>query len=174
MIINQRIIKVSFYIIIIIIITTIITTQIHPTYIILILITFRLLVCLRITWSIINPVLSIILFIIIIRGVLIIFLYFSRLISNEQTKYKLNLPIYIFIILIINLTTYYNNINITNNEERQTIISINENTLSNIKIIYEHPYVNISIKCIAYLIISIFAIIKVCSFKNSSLRKINN
>lgn len=172
--INQRIAKILLYIIILIIITTMVTTQIHPTYIILILITFRLLVCLRIVWSIANPVLSIILFIIIIRGVLIIFLYFSRLISNEQTKYKLNLPIYIFIILMTTLIAYHNKINITNNEEIQTIILINEHALSNIKMIYEHPYVNISIKCIAYLIISIFSIIKICSFKNSALRKINN
>lgn len=171
---NQRIIKIILYTIIIIIISIIITTEIHPTYLILILIIFRILVCLRITWSIINPILSIILFIIIISGVLIIFLYFSRLISNEQTKFKINLPINIFIIIIITLIINYNKTNIINNEEEQTILSINEYILSNIKIIYEHPYVNMSIKCIIYLILSIFSIIKVCSFKNSSLRKINN
>lgn len=152
----------------------IITTEIHPTYMILILIMFSLLVCLSITWSIINPILSLILFIIIIRGVLIIFLYFTSLISNEQTKIKLNLPIIIFTILATSLTLSYRKINIINNEENQSILSINEYSLANIKIIYEYPYVNISIKCIIYLIIAIFAIIKVCSFKNAALRKINN
>lgn len=172
--INHRIIKVYIYTIIITIISIIIIIEIHPTYIILLLIIFRLLVCLRISWSIINPILSMILFIIIVRGVLIIFLYFTSLISNEQTKIKLNLSNFIYIIIIVTLTIYFNKINIINNEERQNILSINEYALSNIKIIYEHPYVNISIKCIVYLIISIFAIIKVCSFKNSALRKISN
>lgn len=174
MINNQRIIKIYLYTIITIIISIIITTEIHPTYLILLLIVFRVLVCLRITWSIINPILSIILFIIIIRGVLIIFLYFSSLISNEQNKNKFKFPIIIFVIVIILTTIHYNKINIINNEEILTILSINEHNLSNIKIIYEHPYVNISIKCIIYLIISIFTIIKICSFKNSALRKINN
>lgn len=171
---NQILIKIYIYILIIIIVAIILTTKIHPTYIILILIVFRILVCLTITWSIINPILSIILFIIIIRGVLIIFLYFSSLVSNEQTKNKLNLTTLTFIIIIILITINYNKIDIINNEEKQTFLSTNEYTLSNIKIIYEHPYVFISIKCIIYLIISMFAIIKVCSSKNSTLRKINN
>lgn len=173
---RQRIIIVILYTIILIIISTILTTEIHPTYMILLLIILRLSVCLGIGWSIINPMFSIILFIIIISGVLIIFLYFSRLISNEQTKVKFNWTLLTFIIIVIIILINNNNSiqQITLNEEGQSINLINEHPLSNIKIIYEYPYVNLSIKCIIYLLISIFAIIKVCSFKNSTLRKINN
>lgn len=171
---RQRIIIIIFYTTIIIIISTIITIEIHPTYIILLLITFRLTVCLGISWSIIRPILSIILFIIIIRGVLIIFLYFSRLISNEQTKLKVKWTLLIFILVMIIITINNNDLHITNNQEIQRINLINEYPLSNIKIIYEYSYANLSIKCMIYLIISIFAIIKVCSSKNSSLRKVTN
>lgn len=176
MIKRQRIIITILYIIILIIMATIINIKIHPTYIIFILIIFRLSVCLRISWSIINPILSIILFIIIIRGVLILFLYFSRLISNEQTKIKFNWLLLIFIsrVIIIVTTIINNDPRIIHNEEKQSINLINEYPLSNIKIIYEYPYANLSIKCIVYLLISIFTIIKICSFKNSALRKINN
>lgn len=124
-------------IIIFIILYILITNYIHPIYLLILLIIYRGIICFIISaWSY-NFIYSIILFLIIISGILIIFLYFSRLISNDQTKFSLNIPlifrfllniiIFIYIIKDLNLHTIYN--------FNEILISpqINNNTFNNSK-----------------------------------------
>lgn len=156
----------------------------HPIYIIIILLIYSTLICINISIWKINFILSIFLFLIIIRGLLIIFLYFSRLISNEQFKIRPKLILFILIIYLINIIflLYYKNSyhTLLNNlfiykykfQERSSIYQSNKFNFNNILNLYEYPINNITILSIFYLLFSLFIIIKICSSKFSSLRKI--
>jgi len=149
----------------------------HPIFILIILILYRIITCLIISkWSQ-NFIYSIILFLIIIRGLLIIFLYFSSLISNEQNN--LNFKPLIIVNFIINLifliffyTTKLNTYPIYTSIENIKITYLNINLFQNIIYIYSYPFNNLTLICIFYLLITLLIIIKICSIKNSSLRKL--
>lgn len=166
-----------FLIIIIFIILYIITTNfIHPIYLLILIIIYRRIVCLTISaWSY-NFIYSIILFLIIISGILILFLYFSRLISNDQTKFIINKPLIlrlsINIIIFLYINKYFN-YHIYNYYETFFLTQINNNIFNNIIHIFSYPYRNITIICILYLLLTLFTIIKICATKTSTLRKLN-
>lgn len=164
-------------ILILLIIYNFITNHIHPTLIIIIILIYRISISLLISLWRYTFIYSIILFLIIVRGLLIIFLYFSRLISNEKNNLSpkiLSNSIFIILLttsIIIPLNTHFKfilNINIENN----SLININYPIFHNILKIYIYPYNNFTFLSIIYLLISLFSIIKICSIKYSSLRKI--
>lgn len=163
-------------IIIFLILYTLIINYIHPIYILILIIIYGRIICFIIsTWSY-NFIYSIILFLIIIRGILIIFLYFSSLISNNQTKFTIN-PTLIFrltlnIIIFIFIIKYFN-YSIYKFNEILIIFQINYNIFNNIVYIFSYPFRNITIICIIYLLLTLFIIIKICSIKSSALRKLN-
>lgn len=163
----------------------------HPISIIIILLFYRSLICINISLWKTNYILSIFLFLIIIRGLLIIFLYFSRLISNEQSKIKPKLILFIFIIYIANsiyltllLNNYFSSFSnfIPSNllifsykykfHERFSLYQLNKFSFNNILNLYEYPINNLTILSIFYLLFSLFIIIKICSSKSLSIRKI--
>lgn len=163
-------------IIILIILYILIINYIHPIYLLILIIIYRRIICLIISaWSY-NFIYSIILFLIIIRGILIIFLYFSSLISNDQTKFSINIPLIIrffFNIFILFFIIKYFNYPVSNFNEILISFQLNNNIFNNIKHIFSYPYRNITIICILYLLITLFTIIKICSIKTSTLRKLN-
>lgn len=164
-------------IIILLIIYNFITINLHPTLIIILILIYRISIRLLMSMWRYTFIYSIILFLIIVRGLLIIFLYFSSLISNEKRilthKLLLNsLFLIIIIILIIPpLITHFKFIHIPN-LENSPLININHPIFHNILKIYFYPFNNFTFLCIIYLLISLFSIIKICSIKFSSLRKI--
>jgi len=172
----------TYFIIIILILIIIILISfihLHPVLLILMILLFRILTCLILSIWKINYIFSIITFLIIIRGLLVIFLYFSRLISNEKTILKLNkYKIFIFIIYLLwilylfyNRSFYeYNYISVT--KENTTIINLNESSSSNLIYLYSHPYSNYLILSIFFLLFCIFIIIKISSINIKPLRKI--
>lgn len=152
----------------------------HPIVIIIILLIYRSIICLNISIWKSNYILSIFLFLMIIRGLLIIFLYFSSLISNEQFNFKINFLLLILfsintIILhfLIKLTPLNLFIYKYKFHETLTLLSINKTNFNNILNLYEYPLNNLTILSIFYLLMSLFCIIKICSLKSNSLRKIN-
>lgn len=174
-----KFIYLKFFIIIIIfiILYILMTNYIHPIYLLILIIIYRGTICFSISsWSY-NFIYSIILFLIIIRGILIIFLYFSSLISNDQTKFStnislilrftLNIIILCYILKFFNYSIYYNFNKIFSS------IQLNNFIFNNILHIFSHPYSNITIICILYLLITLFTIIKICTIKTSTLRKLN-
>lgn len=153
-----------------------ITNYIHPIYILILIIVYRGIICFIISaWSY-NFIYSIILFLIMIRGILIIFLYFSSLISNDQTKFIINTPLiirfFLNIIIFIFIIKYFNH-PIYNFNDILLIFQINNNNFNNIIHIFSYPFRNITIICILYLLLTLFTIIKICSIKTSTLRKLN-
>lgn len=163
-------------IIIFIILYILVINYIHPIYLLILIIIYRGIICFTISsWSY-NFIYSIILFLIIIRGILIIFLYFSRLISNDQTKFTINIPLilrFFFNIIIFSLIIKYFNYPIYNFNEIFILFQINNQIFNNISHIFSFPYRNITIICILYLLLTLFTIIKICSIKTATLRKLN-
>lgn len=156
------------------------TNSLHPIYFIIILLFYAILICLIISLWKFTYIYSIIIFIIIISGLLIIFIYFARLISNEQNKITKNTLLFInislnsiFFLWIINSPLQSNLIFMPYTSlEINHIFKINIIPFQNITEIYNHPYFNITILSIFFLLISLFLIIKITSIKTSSLRKI--
>lgn len=153
----------------------------HPILIIIMIIIYRTLICLNISSWKNNFIYSIFLFLIIIRGLLIIFLYFSSLISNEQINFSWNKII--LLSFIINLIYFFINIPLnkltTNNliyfsKEINSIKNINDKIFINILNLYNYPFNNITLIRIIYLLITLFTIIKILTLKVKPLRKINN
>lgn len=152
----------------------------HPIIIIIIILIYTSITCLNISLWKPNYILSIFLFLIIIRGLLIIFLYFSRLISNVEFKIRLN-PLIITPFLINSILLFYllktNSLNLFiykyKFHENLPILQTNKITFNYILNLYEYPLNNLTILSIFYLLFALFIIIKICSSKSSSLRKIN-
>lgn len=179
-----KIIRFNFFILwllIFLIIFIIINKLIHPIIIMIIIITFNIFRCLNISLWKLNFIFSIIIFLIIIRGLLIIFIYFSRLISNEQIKINFNfkyLSLLILNILIpLNIILTYNQFIfnqfnfITFDSNSINIIFINK--FINISNLYFYPLNNLTILTILFLLIAFITIIKINSSTHSfSIRKI--
>lgn len=169
-------IKIFILILIFLILYFLIINSLHPIFTLILIIIYRRIICFIISiWSN-NYIYSIILFLIIVRGILIIFLYFSRLISNEQTKIQFNIPLilrfFLNVIFFLYLSTYFIYPNYLFNEVFN-IFLLNIHSFNNIFHIYSYPYSNITIICILYLLLTLFTIIKICSLKTSTLRKLN-
>nr|YP_010014999.1 NADH dehydrogenase subunit 6 [Crematogaster teranishii]QOI14042.1 NADH dehydrogenase subunit 6 [Crematogaster teranishii] len=155
----------------------------HPIYLIILLIWYSLLTCFLMSiWST-NFMYSIILFMIMISGLLIIFLYFSSLISNEQNKimpwnpfllisFMLNFII-MFILFFIFSHYLFLNSNSYSLISSPMFISLSSPLFSNIIKIFNYPNNILTLISMFYLLIALFTIIKICSLKSSSLRKIN-
>jgi len=133
-----------------------------------------------------NYIYSIILFLTLIRGLLVIFLYFTRLISNIKNNFYIK-PfliitlliniLFIFLRHISNFTFLLKKFNLifinSNIFHHNFIINTNKKIFENIFNLYFYPYNNFTFICILFLLLTIFIIIKICSTKSSSLRKIN-
>lgn len=154
--------------------------NIHPIFLTINLLIYTRLICILISiWSF-NFIYSIITFLIIIRGLLIIFIYFARLIANEKNKIIIN----IFIILSLLINYFFILINIFSYkfkilpipykfwESSPITYDLKTSQFNNIIIIYNYPYTNLTLICIMYLLLSLFIIIKISSIKFGSLRKI--
>nr|AWN56368.1 NADH dehydrogenase subunit 6 [Pheidole tristis] len=132
--------------------------HIHPIFTLILILIYSSIICLLMSsWSH-NYMYSIMLFLILVSGMLIMFLYFSSLISNEQTKIYINFPLTIS--LIINMTIIYKfmkyfNYPLYNFNEKFTLFNLNYNLFNNILHMYSYPYTNITLICILYLLITL-------------------
>ena len=155
--------------------------------IIILLIIYSLLIFINLSYWSKNYIYSIILFLTLISGLLIIFLYFTSLISNIKNNFYIK-PILILTFLINTLFLFFINLsNFTffstrkfnliffnsNISHPNFIINSNKKIFENIFNLYFYPYNNFTFLCILFLLLTIFIIIKICSTKSSSLRKIN-
>nr|QBG38695.1 NADH dehydrogenase subunit 6 [Acropyga silvestrii] len=155
--------------------------NLNPIMILINLIIYNLVICMKISLWKSNYMYSIILFLVMISGLLIIFLYFSSLISNEQTNFKLNKLLLInmnFNIMFFFILNYYNDnfqqiLKKFNFLEINSHMKFNETNYQNMFNLYEYPLNNMTILTMFYLLISLFTIIKICSIKSMTLRKIS-
>nr|YP_009735163.1 NADH dehydrogenase subunit 6 [Acropyga pallida]QBG38657.1 NADH dehydrogenase subunit 6 [Acropyga pallida] len=152
----------------------------NPIMMMINMIIYSMMICMKISMWKSNYLYSIIMFLIMISGLMIMFLYFSSLISNEQTKFKFNKllltnMIFNFMMIIIlnyKLNFFHNSPKKFNFSEINLMMKLNEMNYQNILNLYEYPFNNLTIISMFYLMISLFSIIKICSIKTFTLRKI--
>lgn len=173
--IKLNFINILIIIIIIIIIILISQFYLHPITMISLILIYSGIACISITFWSFNYIYSIIIFLIIIRGILILFLYFARLISNEQHKISFNFILIFrsFITFILIYKSNFLNQSPQKSHDQLPQINIKTNLLQQLFKLYDYPYNYITFICILFLLLSLFLIIKIRSSKSSSLRKIN-
>nr|AND96755.1 NADH deshydrogenase subunit 6 [Onthophagus longimanus] len=112
---------------------------------------------------------SYILFLIMIGGMLVLFIYMTSVASNEKFSPSIKLLFYflsmilIFMILLPMMDPFYLNLN-------NNFIELNEIINMSLNKYYNLPNSIIMYMLILYLLISLLAIVKITSFKKGSLR----
>nr|DAC76854.1 TPA_asm: NADH dehydrogenase subunit 6 [Pseudomyrmex veneficus] len=166
------------YMMMMIMIMMIMWTNFHPMHLIMMLILYSIIISMNLSLLKKTYLYSIMLFLIMISGVLIIFLYFSSLISNEKVK-LMNFKKSIYMSLMFLLSTlmlfkfkFYEQ-PIMKSTEVTNLIYIQNMSFNNLEMIYTYPFNSMSILCMTFLLLSMLSIIKIISFKSSSLRKIS-
>nr|DAC76919.1 TPA_asm: NADH dehydrogenase subunit 6 [Pseudomyrmex concolor] len=152
--------------------------KIHPIYLIINIVLYSILLSTKLSLMKKTYMYSIMLFLIMISGVLIIFLYFASLISNEKmiNLKWMKLMYSVMVSLVITLYTwslYYSFYPISECMEIKSINQIQQSMFNNLKLIYTYPFNSVSILCMMFLLISMLSIIKIISWKSAPLRKIN-
>nr|YP_009555381.1 NADH dehydrogenase subunit 6 [Triodia sylvina]AZU95918.1 NADH dehydrogenase subunit 6 [Triodia sylvina] len=122
---------------------------------------------------------SYILFLTILGGLLVMFIYVASIASNEMFKFNLNLLMFYMMILIIMFimililnNLYWLNLNINMemlNFWNKMIFFNNENSI-NISKIYNNQSYFLTLTSIIYLLITLFAIIKITNINYGPLR----
>lgn len=152
---------------------TILTNTFHPTSIIMICLMYNVTLSIYISLWKASPIFPLIFILIIIRGLLIIFLYFAGTISNaEPCRHWNKEKTFIFITFwgMFVIYTYpflksYATINLNFN--------FIDSTSHYINIIFKVPLSSLTLIRIMYLLLCLIAIIKICSPKIKTLRKLN-
>nr|YP_010264255.1 NADH dehydrogenase subunit 6 [Carebara diversa]UIO59241.1 NADH dehydrogenase subunit 6 [Carebara diversa] len=166
-------------ILMILIIFIFMSNYLHPITLLTLLLSYIMIICIKMSLNKFNYIYSILMFLIMISGLLVLFLYFTSLIANEKNKFTFNpliltmFTINLIILLILlkyNFFNFLNSPSITLENTPSTLLNIN--LFNNIIKIYMYPYNNLSLMCMFFLLISLFLIIKTCTIKSSSLRKI--
>lgn len=111
---------------------------------------------------------------------LILFIYITRLASNEKFKFSSKLLIWsiciiIFIIIILKIDPIIINI-ITKTSNRLEIFNninlLKNENLNTLNILYNKPNYIITIIIINYLLITLIAVVKITKFNHGPLRQI--
>nr|WON66001.1 NADH dehydrogenase subunit 6 [Carpelimus sp. 1 HFZ-2023b] len=132
----------------------------HPISMGLILLTQTLMTSLSMNLIMKNAWFSYILFLIMIGGLLIIFIYMTSLISNKKFKFSIKILTFNMIMLITFYFIEYNSI-----FENKNNIQFNFNKYINT------PSFSIMIIMIIYLLITMIAVVKITQFKSGALRQ---
>nr|YP_010276200.1 NADH dehydrogenase subunit 6 [Aphaenogaster japonica]UHY39322.1 NADH dehydrogenase subunit 6 [Aphaenogaster japonica] len=153
----------------------------NPVNLIIMLVIYTLSISMFMSLMTCKYIFSIILYLMMISGLLIIFLYFTSLINNEQNNWKNNyLLMTIFFMNMMTLwyltshskkISMYPTILMTNPSLYITKINENNN-FQTITYIYSYPFNIITILSILFLLLTLFIIIKICLLKMKPLRKI--
>lgn len=159
------------------------TAPLHPIHILILLIIYNSILCINITTWKATSIFAILFFLIIVRGLLIIFLYFSSLISNEKARININkskivyLNLSIWIIFI--LVTFFVPLTPAPSPPSSSfdliyipipLYTYNEHFSTTL--LFESPLLFLTLLNITFLFLSIFLIRKICSPKSKSIRKI--
>lgn len=162
--------------------------NINPLLIGLILLLFSILISLNLIYFRFNSWFSFLIYLIIVGGVLILFLYFNRFIINIKILFKWKyiiifiLKLFLLVFLLINfynlnlldLNLFFNNFNEINSYYLNMINNINyRNNLIQFLFLYNLPNNFIILFILIYLFFLLTTIVKIILFKKKTVRKIN-
>nr|ALO71173.1 NADH deshydrogenase subunit 6 [Sunius melanocephalus] len=113
---------------------------------------------------------SYILFLIMIGGMLVLFIYMTSVASNEKFKFNMNLLISTIMIMIIIMLIYNMNLFLNN------LLNFSLNLLNYENYIYLNKFINwpsnfIMFMMIIYLFITLIAVVKITNIKSGPLRQ---
>lgn len=150
--------------------------KVHPILICIFLVFYTILICLLINFIKNNFWYSYILFLVVVGGVIILFIYFTRILSNEKFLYLLNylyIDVIIFLIYLVFLILLINfNFNFENQEYFLDFYKLsNQNYF--IKNLYITMYIEINIFLIIYLLFIIICAVLICFKYLIPIRKLN-
>nr|WGL39506.1 NADH dehydrogenase subunit 6 [Typhlodessus monteithi] len=123
---------------------------------------------------------SYILFLIMIGGMLILFMYMTSLASNEKFKFSLNSMILMLMILLLNMLMFlmidkmsmymmFKTFNM--NEMINNIISFKNENILTLNMMYNNPNFMITILLINYLFLTLIMVVKITKSNSGSLRQ---
>nr|QNP10120.1 NADH dehydrogenase subunit 6 [Ochthebius colveranus] len=143
----------------------------HPLSMGLILLMQTLLIALISGLMNLNFWFSYILFLIMIGGMLVLFIYMTSIASNEKftMNFKLFLSTFLFILLIMMMLSMTNKMSIIN-EMKTSSIFYNDNHLMLTKF-FNFPSNMIMFMMIIYLLICLIAVVKITNFNMGPLRQ---
>ncbi len=142
----------------------------HPLSIGFILLLQTILSSILCWFNISSYIFSYILFLIFIGGILILFIYISRIASNEKFFFSIKL-ILINIILIFIIYKYFIIINLTKNIISTIINLINDQDILFINKIFSFPSGKIILIIVIYLLFTLIAIVNIVKLKIAPLRR---
>nr|YP_010988078.1 NADH dehydrogenase subunit 6 [Buniapone amblyops]WON66611.1 NADH dehydrogenase subunit 6 [Buniapone amblyops] len=154
--------------------------SIHPILLMIFMISYNLSICLYMSIWKMNYMYSILLLLITISGILIIYMYFTSLISNEQLIFKFNIKfIFLFLFNYMMLLNFLllNNLFFFNSYfyftgESNSINFMMLNKFYNILNPYMYPLNNFTIMTIFFMLLTFITISKINSSSHSfSMRK---
>nr|AYQ18991.1 NADH dehydrogenase subunit 6 [Lampyridae sp. 2 ACP-2013] len=119
---------------------------------------------------------SYILFIVMVGGMLILFIYMTSVASNEKFSYSKTLMMIIMTMMIISiLMTIKDQLFSSMNSMNSEMTTFKNKFLFKLSLnkFYMHPMMLISISVIIYLLIALIAVVKITSLKSGPLRKNN-
>lgn len=147
----------------------------------ILIIVYNIQICLNISFLKQTYIFSLLYFLIIISGLLIIFLYFSSLISNEKSKNYYNKPL-LWITVTFPFTIIFNysyspNLSNISHLPWNSLLTIPPKLPwipyeETIPLIYFNPLINLTLLRIIFLLITLLSIIKISTPKIKSLRQI--
>nr|APX40262.1 NADH dehydrogenase subunit 6 [Longitarsus ibericus] len=154
--------------------TLLMLTLNHPLSCGMILLTQIILTALFTGMMSLNFWYSYILFLIMIGGMLILFIYMTSIASNEKFKFKKKfIYMYMLFLIILSLTLfidpYYMALNINIIDMKNSLLTI-KNQFSMMKY-FNYPNYFIMMMMIIYLFITLIAIVKITKFNYGALRQ---
>nr|ALO64469.1 NADH dehydrogenase subunit 6 [Hylaeus confusus] len=147
----------------------IIMNNFHPLNMMIVLITFTTLILMLNNLNSNMSIYSMMIFISMIGGIMIMFLYFVSLINNYKMKINNKEKFLIFSNMLLNLMIMIYLIMMNNPIEEEFLVN---NT--NMFMMYIYPYNLLTYMSIMYLLYCLIMIMKMCSMKLKPLRKMKN
>nr|QUE43180.1 NADH dehydrogenase subunit 6 [Luciola singapura] len=117
---------------------------------------------------------SYILFIVMVGGMLILFIYMTSVASNEKFSYSKILLMFMMTLLIISMIMMIKDqFSFSLNSMNSEMINFKNKFLFKLSLnkFYMFPMMLISLSVIIYLLIALIAVVKITSLKNGPLRK---
>nr|AXS64889.1 NADH dehydrogenase subunit 6 [Tenebrionoidea sp. 14 KM-2017] len=145
----------------------------HPLSVIMILMTQTICISMTCGWLSINMWFSYILFLIMIGGMLIIFLYMTSIASNEKIQISIPMTMMAFMIFLSSLFMLKTSEKVMIEKNQNPLINKSLD-LFNMSLTKYFMFPNFTITMmIIYLLIALIAIVKITNFKHGPIRQMN-
>nr|QTC08133.1 NADH dehydrogenase subunit 6 [Parachauliodes buchi] len=120
---------------------------------------------------------SYILFLIMLGGMLVLFIYMTSLASNELFSFSMkslmlnSMIIIITMMMLFTFIPYFNMLNLDTNNLNLNFINTENNT--ELLKLYNFPTMNLTLMLVSYLFLTLIAVVKITNINQGPLRQLN-